>query len=195
MTFSNHASEYAHRLQLAEANSRPWLYLVAAGWALCPFLVRTVALNPEDMIWLQYKVQGLHLPPHGFTAQQVGVGFTEAVIALAVLILVQLVCTVMFYRRSQLDMPGLPVATPVLWPLAALAPGAVGNLIWYWWTGYFDLHGCLIGLSPAWLTFGAELIINRLGKNFIYGKQTQPFGLLGPASAPAQGPVSYYIPE
>jgi hypothetical protein len=74
----------------------------------------------------------------------------------------------MFYRRSALDMG--TVATPVLWPLAALLPGILGNAAWYAWSGgVFDLQGCLIGLSPTWLAFGGELIINRLGKNFIYG--------------------------
>jgi hypothetical protein len=171
MKLSDQAADYVAVLHVASAKkkARPWLLLVAAGWAVCPFLLRTVILNPEDMIWLQYKVQGIPLPAHGlFTAQQTGVGFVEALMALAVLILVQLVGTTLFYRRAALDIG--PAATPPLWPCAALLPGLLGNAAWYGALGYFDLGGCVIGLLPAWITLGGEIIINRLGKNFVYGQ-------------------------
>jgi hypothetical protein len=48
-------------------------------------------------------------------------------------------------------------ATPPLSPLAALLPGVFGNCLWWLWSGSFDLQGCLIGLSPAWLTFGTHV--------------------------------------
>lgn len=198
MDFSDHVGKYAEHLHDAEAKSRPWLWLVAAGWIICPFLLRTAALNPADMIWLQYKLQGLVLPPYGFTAQQTAAGFVEAVIALAVLMLVQLTATVMFYRRSALDIG--PVATPPLWPLAALLPGVLGNALWVAFSpGTVDWQGILVGLSPAWLAFGAEVFVNRLGKNFVYGQGQQALALLGQSpsaqSPSAQGPVSYFIPD
>jgi hypothetical protein len=168
MKLSDQAGEYVALLHAADKASRPWLYLVGAGWVVCPVLVRTVLLNPSDMIWLQDVLQGVPLP-HEFTAQQSAAGEFWAVIALVVLLLVQLVGTTMFYRRSALDMGG-PAATPVLWPMAALVPGVLGNAAWLTWTGEFDFLGCLIGLSPAWLTFGGEIVINRLGKTFVYGK-------------------------
>jgi hypothetical protein len=171
MKLSDQAGVYAAQLHVAEAHSRPWLWPVAAGWAVSPFLVRTVLMNPGDMVWAQYVAQGLPLPPHGFTAQQTAVGFVEAVIALAVLLLLEFCGTVLFYRRAALDIG--PVATPTLWPMAALLPGVLGNAAWLAWTGSFDLAGCLVGLSPAALTVGGEIIINRLGKEFVYGKKTQ----------------------
>jgi hypothetical protein len=166
MKLIDQAGVYTGQLHYAEAHSRPWLWLVALGWCACPFFIRTAVMNPSDTIWLQDLLQGAPVP-HWFTAQQNMAGEFWAVIALAVLILLQLCMTVMFYRRSALDMG--TVATPVLWPLAALLPGLLGNAAWYAWSGNFDLQGCLIGLSPTWLAFGGELIINRLGKNFIYG--------------------------
>jgi hypothetical protein len=168
MKFSDRAGAYAAQVHVAETKSRPWLWGVALGWVVLPFALRTAGLNPEDMIWGQYWAQGVPVP-HAFTQQQVGVGFVEAVMALGVLLLLQLVMTVLFYRRAALD-TGAKVATPVLWPLAALLPGVLGNALWYLSTGYFDWQGCLIGLTPTWLTFGAEVIVNRLGKNFVYGK-------------------------
>jgi hypothetical protein len=170
MKFSDQAGVYAAQLHFAEAHSRPWLWLVAVLWAVCPFFLRTAFMNPSDMIWLQDVLQGVPVP-HFFSAQQSMAGEIEAVFALAVLILVQLVGTVMFYRRSALNIGA--VATPVLWPMAALLPGVLGNAGWLAWTGQFDFLGCLIGLTPAWLTFGGEVIINRLGKQFVHGKQNQ----------------------
>jgi hypothetical protein len=172
MKFSDHAGIYAAQIHVAESRSRPWLWLVAVGWVVTPFLVRTVTMNPSDMIWLQYVVQGLPLPPHGFTEQQAVAGFVEAAFALAVLMLLQLCGTVMFYRRAALDIG--PVTTPTLWPMAALLPGVLGNAAWLAWTGQFDLAGCLVGMSPAALTVGAEVVVNRLGKTFVYGVKNQP---------------------
>jgi hypothetical protein len=170
MKATDHAGVYVSQLHVAHAEAPLLLWGVALGWIVCPFLLRTVMLNPADMIWLQDLVQGVPVP-RSFTEQQTTAGLIESVIALAVLLLLQLVGTVLFYRRSALDMG--PVTTPALWPIAALLPGILGNAAWYGWSGAFDLHGCLIGLSPAWLAFGGEIIINRLGKNFVYGKQSQ----------------------
>jgi hypothetical protein len=156
---------YAATVHVAEAKSRPWLWVVALGWGAFPFVLRTVLVNPGDMIWLQDYAQGL-APPPSFTAQQTGVGLVEAVITLAVLVMWQLIATTAFYRRAALDVGG-PVATPPLFPLAALLPGVVGNAAWLGGTGYFDLTGCLIGLSPVALTVGCEFIVNRLGKKTV----------------------------
>ena len=117
------------------------------------------------MIWLQDWAQGLAVPL-SFTDKQTTVGFVEAVIALAVLVMWQLIATTAFYRRAALDLGG-PVATPPLFPLAALLPGVIGNAAWLGGTGYFDLAGCLIGLSPVALTVGCEIIVNRIGKKTV----------------------------
>jgi len=159
------AGVYAAKVHVAEAKSRPWLWVVVLGWAAFPFLLRTVLVNPSDMIWLQDWAQGLAVPL-SFTDKQTTVGFVEAVIALAVLVMWQLIATTAFYRRAALDLGG-PVATPPLFPLAALLPGVIGNAAWLGGTGYFDLAGCLIGLSPVALTVGCEIIVNRLGKKTV----------------------------
>lgn len=166
MKLFDQAGVYAARVHVAEAKSRPWLWLVAVGWAAFPFVLRTVLVNPTDMIWAQYWAQSLPLPLHGFTEQQSTVGLVEAVMALGVLVMWQLIATTAFYRRAALDLGG-PVATPSLFPLAALLPGVVGNAAWLGGTGYFDLAGCLVGLSPVALTVGCEIIVNRLGKKTV----------------------------
>jgi hypothetical protein len=159
------AGDYVSQVHVADAKSRPWLYVVALGWGAFPFLLRTVLVNPGDMIWLQDWAQGLSVPL-SFTDTQTTVGLVEAVIALAVMVMWQLIATTAFYRRAALDQGG-PVATPPLFPLAALLPGVLGNAAWLGGTGYFDLTGCLIGLSPVALTVGCEIVVNRLGKNTV----------------------------
>jgi hypothetical protein len=196
---------YAAKVQESAIRAGPVLVgLVAAGWIAFPFAVQTV-LHPSDAIALQYAVQGQRVP-RVFTAQQETVGFIEAVLALAVLVMFQLVGTVLFYRRAKMD--GASVATPALWPLAALLAGVVGNAAWFLGTGQFDVGGCLVGLSSAALTVGGEMLCNRLGREFVMGVPAQPWhspALLGsPAqlgqapllySESGQGPVHYHIPD
>ena len=161
----NKAGAYASDLHVAGMRAPLWVLSVAAGWLVFPFALQTVRY-PQDAIKLQLKLQGLPAP-HVFTAQQIGFGLFEAVFALGVLILVQLVCTVLFYRKAQ--MQGASVTTPALWPLAALLAGILGNAAWYFGTGAFDQSGCVIGLSSAVLTVIAELICNKLGRDFVLG--------------------------
>jgi hypothetical protein len=165
MKLFDEAGVYAATVHVAEAKSRPWLWVVALGWAAFPFFLRTALVNPSDMIWLQDYAQGLAVPPR-FTEQQSIMGLIEAVIALGVLVMWQLIATTAFYRRAALDTGG-PVATPPLFPLAALLPGVFGNAAWLGGTGYFDPAGCVIGLSPVALTVGCEFIVNRLGKKTV----------------------------
>jgi hypothetical protein len=164
-SFRDRAGIYVSDVQVAYVRAGVPGWLVALGWIVFPFALQTL-LHPGDAIRLQYVLQG-QTPPHILTAQQTGVGFVETVFALAVLILFQLVNTVLFYRRAQ--MSGAAVATPVLWPLAALLPGVIGNALWYVWTGYFDRTGFLIGLTPVVLTVAAEMLCNQLGRDFVLG--------------------------
>jgi hypothetical protein len=144
-------------------------WLVALGWIAFPFVLATL-LHPGDAIRLQYFLQGQHAP-RDLTAQQVGVGLVETVAALGVLLLLQMVFTVLFYRRVRLALPDDAIATPMLWPLAALLPGVIGNAAWFVGTGYFDMTGCLIGLLPVALTCAAEIVVNNLGRDFVFGPQ------------------------
>ena len=194
-------SNYTHQAgaylgDVAEASSRASgaLFAVAVGWTVFPFVVQTAFFHPGNAIKLQLKLQGLP-PPHVFTRQQLTVGCIEALVALAVLVLCQLVFTVLFYRWAK--MQGKPLTTPALWPLAAVSVGIVGNAAWFVGTGVFDGLGCMIGLSSALLTVVAQIAVNTLGRDFVCGPSTagQPPMLPGAEHPQAQGPVSFYIPE
>jgi len=164
-SFRDRAGAYAADVQVAYVRAGVTGWLVALGWIAFPFALQTL-LHPGDAIGAQYALQGL-TPPQLLTAQQIAVGFVETVFALGVLMLFQLVNTVLFYRRAQLS--GAAVATPTLWPLAAVLPGVIGNAAWFVGTGSFDLTGCLIGLSPIALTVAAEMVCNQLGRDFVLG--------------------------
>src|ERR1700748_177677 len=97
--YEAHAGIYAAKVQDVAILAGPVGWLVAAGWGVFPCAVAT-CMNPSDALKLQFKLQGLWVP-HSFTAQQLTVGFCEAVFGLAVLVLWQMVCTVLFYRRAQ----------------------------------------------------------------------------------------------
>ncbi|MGE4046475.1 MAG: hypothetical protein AB7F35_16575 [Acetobacteraceae bacterium] len=156
---------YASELQVAAVRSGWIVYLVAAGWIAFPFVLQTL-LHPGDVINLHYVMQG-EAKRATLTAQQTAVGFVETVFVIAVLLLVQLVGTVLFYRRAQVH--GARIATPMLWPAAALLPGVIGNALWFVFTGEFDMGGSLIGLAPMALTFGAERLCEKLGRDFVLG--------------------------
>jgi hypothetical protein len=190
----NQAGAYLGNLGEASSRANGFIAAVALGWAGLPFVVQTAFFHPSNAIKLQFRLQGLP-PPHVFTSQQLTVGFIEALLALGVLLLVQMVCTTLFYRNAK--MQGQSVAHPVLWPLAAFGVGIVGNGIWYYATGAFDFTGCMIGLSSGGAALAAEFVVNKLGREFVMGSST-PYAppLLGAAyEASPQGPVSYFIPE
>jgi hypothetical protein len=145
-----------------------WLIVigVALGWCLFPFGVMT-CVHPSDVIRLQAKLQGLD-PPSLFTAHQLASGFVQAIFAVVVLVVFQLVGTVLFYRRARLFNVGA-VAAPVLWPLAGLLTGILGNACWLVGTGQFDWAGCLIGFASIVLTEASEWVVNGLGRDFVFG--------------------------
>ena len=164
---------YAMQLQVAYARAMrsPGPYIVAIGWALFPFAVQTV-LHPSDVIRLQAVMQGLD-KPHLFTHQQLTSGLVQAVFALAVLVLVQLCGTTLFYRRVQMSVDGgRQVAVPTLWPLALFLTGILGNAAWLIGTGQFDATGCLVGMSSVVLAVGAEWVVEGLGRRFVFGPAT-----------------------
>ena len=141
-------------------------WMVAAGWLLVPAAVQTV-FHPQDAIRALARLQGLP-KPHVLTAQQLSVGFIEAVFALVLLGACQLIGTILFYRRAQLEVGGA-VAQPALWPLAAFTAGILGNAAWFVGTGAFDLGGCIVGLSSAAMTVGGEILCEHLGHDFVFG--------------------------
>jgi hypothetical protein len=167
MSFRGDVGSYAADVHVAYVRA-DWLGgTVAAGWLVVPVAVQTV-FNPGDAIWAQDILQGLPVPAT-FTAQQLAAGFIEAVIALVVLAGFQLAGTILFYRRTQLQLEvGGSVATPALWPLAVTA-GILGNCAWFIGTQAFDPFGFLVGLTSAALTVGGELLCEWLGREFVFG--------------------------
>jgi hypothetical protein len=139
--------------------------LVALGWFLLPFLLQTL-LHPTDMIWMQCKLQGLRVPQF-YTMQQWYFAVAVTAFLLVVLVVFQMVGMVLFYRRAQ--MVNAPVATPALWPLAALFAGVFGNAAWIVATGSFDPSGCVIGLVSAAITIFGEMVTEGLGRDFVLG--------------------------
>jgi hypothetical protein len=159
------AGVYVGFVHVASKNAGWFKWGVAGGLIVWPYAVAT-CIHPQDALKLQYRLQGLPWP-HSFTSQQLFVGFCEAAFALAVLALLQLVFTVLFYREAKID--GFDeAATPTLWPVA-LFVGILGNAAWFYGTAAWDTGGCVIGLSSTALTVGAEMIINKLGREFVFG--------------------------
>jgi hypothetical protein len=158
---------YASELQVAAVRAGWIVWLVAAGWIAFPFALASL-LHPGDVINLHYVLQG-EAPHQILTARQMCLGFVEAVFALAILLLLQLVSIVLFYRRAQVF--GATVATPALWPVSALLPGLIGNMLWFVFTRQFDVSGLVIGLAPMAVTFAAERLCEQLGRDFVFGPQ------------------------
>ncbi len=139
-------------------------FMIVFGWLMFPFGLQTL-LHPSDMIQLQCRLLGQHVPRF-VTVQQMSVAFVETLAALVMLVVLQMVATVLFYRRAQLN--GATVATPALWPLAALFI-ALCNAAWCLGTGAFDPSGCVIGFCSTALTIGAEILVEGLGRDFVLG--------------------------
>jgi hypothetical protein len=147
--------------------------LVALGWLAFPFALQSL-IYPQDIVAWQHVFQGEPVPSY-YTTQQLHAGLVQAGFILAVLILLQMVGTVLFYRKVRLD-AGLTqkVAAPPIWPLAAIAAGVIGNGIWWAYTGYFDLEGMIVGFTPAALTVGCEMLCEKLGQDFVFGPNGGP---------------------
>jgi hypothetical protein len=166
MSFQDDLGMYAADVHVAYVRAG-WLGgAVALGWLVVPVAVQTV-FHPGDAIWAQLVLQGLPVPA-SFTAQQLGAGVIEALMALAVLAGFQLAGTVLFYRRAQLQVAG-PVAQPPLWVLAAFTSGILGNCAWFIGTQAFDWFGCMVGLTSLALTVGGEMLCEWLGREVVFG--------------------------
>lgn len=156
---------YASEMQIAAVRAGWIVWPVAAGWIVFPFALATL-LHPGDVVNLHYVLNG-EAAHKTLTAQQICVGFVETVFALGILLLLQLVGTVLFYRRARIF--GARIAAPALWPVAALLPGLVGNALWFVCLGYVDVTGLVIGLVPTAITFAAERLCEQLGRDFVFG--------------------------
>src|SRR5690242_9979993 len=98
---NNSWSAWSAETQVAVVRAKWIAPFVALGWFAFPFVLASL-LHPGDVINLHYVLQGE--APHKFlTSQQMVVGFVEALFALGVLLLLQLVGIVLFYRRAQVQ--------------------------------------------------------------------------------------------
>jgi uncharacterized membrane protein YhaH (DUF805 family) len=144
-----------------------WLIVfgVMLGWAAMPFALMTCC-HPSDVFWLQAKWHGLP-PPHDITASQSASGLVQALVAVVVLLGIELGLTMLYFRRARLYDAGA-IATPVLWPIAAVLTGIIGNAWWLVSTGQFDWFGCLVGFSSIVLAEVCEWIIEGLGREIMF---------------------------
>jgi hypothetical protein len=156
---------YVSEMQVGVVRAGWITALVAFGWLAFPCALSNL-LHPSDVINWHYILQGEH-PQKILSTQQMVAGFIEAVFELGILLLVQLVGIVLFYRKAQIF--GSRIATPALWPCAALLPGVIGNALFFVFTREFDVTGLVIGLAPMAVTFGAERLCEQLGRDFVFG--------------------------
>jgi hypothetical protein len=147
---------------LARAGVLGWM--LVAIWVLYPFAVQTV-IHPADAVGFQAWVQGLPVARY-LSNQALVAGEITALLVLAALSLLQLGVLVLIYRRVQFSFS--------VWLLALLLIGGIANGIWWLRTGYFDLQGALAGLTPLVLVVACEMVCERLGQDFVFGKGNRP---------------------
>jgi hypothetical protein len=147
------------------ARRTPVLALGIFGvWFLIPFLTQMV-IHPDDVIRLQHVMQGIGLPA-AFGAQQLTFGAISAVATIVVggLLLLGLL-TVLYHRL------GFALA---LWPVATIAFGLVGNLVWGYKFGFIDQQGIAAGFVPAVLTLIWQRIAEGWAQDFVFGRGERP---------------------
>ena len=172
MNVGNKAGHYAAELQVAYARAGIIGWLLPVAWFFFPLALQTV-LHPTDAVGFLHVLHGEPVPRQ-FTARMWIVGELYAAITIAVVILVQLVGTVLFYRRVHLELKSGAVAGPALWPIAGILVGIIGNALWWIGTRYFDFTGCLVGMTALALTVGCEVVCEMLGRSFVFGPGQQP---------------------
>src|ERR1700733_7322479 len=157
-------SSYLGRLYDVWLCSGPLGYLMVLVWLAYPVVAVTI-YHPADAIGFQAWLQGYAIPNY-FTSRQLNVGLGEAILALAVLILIHLVVVTLIYRRAQMFVQ--------FWPLATFLVGGIANGIWWWRTGYWDPTGAMAGLTPVVAAIVCHAVCERLGGNFVFGPGPKP---------------------
>ena len=138
-------------------------YLLVIIWLLYPVSIATF-LHPTDDVGFQAWLQGLDIPRY-VSQRAVDAGFLEALLALCILFLFHLVIVTLIYRRTQIMVH--------FWPLALILVGIIANGIWWLVKGYFDPAGAMTGLGPVALAIGAHGVAERLGADFVFGKEAR----------------------
>ena len=137
---------------------------IAALWFLLPWIVQLV-LHPADVMRLQHRLAGESIPSD-FSAQQLFAGEVAAWLTLAALVLLMLGLLTVLYHRLQFAV--------TLWPVAAIALGLIGNLVWAYALGFYDLQGIAAGLVPAVLTAIWQRIAEGWAQDFVFGRGNRP---------------------
>jgi hypothetical protein len=166
-SFSDSIGGYIAELHSAVSRAGWRTLLLLPGWFVVPFTVQSL-LHPLDVVKLDYILHGFPVP-HTAMARQLTVALTEVAVVFAAFCLWQLIVTVSFYRKAQLF--GSRVATPRLWPVAAVLVGGVGNLAWFigLTNESADFSGYVIGLTSTAVTIGLEMFCEQLGRDFVVG--------------------------
>jgi hypothetical protein len=138
--------------------------LLVIIWFLYPFALQTV-IHPSDAIGFQEWLQGLPISDY-ITHQAKMYGLASALFVLAFLCLTHFLVLLLIYRRIQYAVS--------IWLMAALLIGGIANGIWYLKTGHFDLQGALAGLSPVAVIIGCEMVFEKLGQDFMFGRGQRP---------------------
>jgi len=138
---------------------------IATVWCLLPFTAQMVA-HPDDVIRLQHWLAGEPIPS-AFGAQQLFAGELAAWLTLAALVLLLLGLLTVLYHRLQFAV--------MLWPVAAIALGVIGNLLWAHTLGFYDdVPGYLAGLLPAALTVIWQRAAEGWAEDFVFGRGNRP---------------------
>jgi hypothetical protein len=137
---------------------------IALVWFLLPFLVQ-MAVHPDDVIRLQHWLEGMPIP-QDFSHQELTAGEFLAVMMIATLGLLLLGLLTVLYHRLQFAL--------TVWPIAALALGVVGNLIWFEILGFADAPGIIIGFVPAGLTIIWQRCAEGWAQDFVFGRGNRP---------------------
>jgi hypothetical protein len=138
--------------------------VIVACWFALPVLAVTI-MHPSDAAGFWYWFNGQEVPQY-FSSQQIVRGELTAWLALGATLFVYLVAVTLFYRKAQFFV--------ALWPLAGLLVGVVGNAGWWFGTGMWDQAGMLAGWMPAALAGTATALCEKLGADFVFGKDNRP---------------------
>jgi hypothetical protein len=147
------------------ARRAPGLALgIFALWFLLPFAAQMV-IHPDDVIRLQHVLQGIGIPA-GLAKQQLTFGTVSAIVAMLALGLLLIGLLTVLYHRL-----GFAFS---LWPVAAIAFGLGGNLIWGYRFGFIDQQGIAAGFIPAVLTLVWQRAAEGWAQDFVFGRGVRP---------------------
>jgi hypothetical protein len=133
-------------------------------WFALPFLTQMI-VHPDDVLRLQNYIEG-NAVPHTFGAQQITIGLLYAVVMIVGLALLLLGLLTVLYHRLRFAL--------TIWPVAAIALGVIGNLIWWQVLGYVDTTGIIIGFVPAGATIIWQRAAEGWAQDFVFGRGQRP---------------------